>query len=128
MIAAEYVKDSWATGLIKGTIQDDMYTVIGDLILYKDRIYLVPSSHFKEVILKIFQDASLASHSRFFKTYKKIWESFTWKGLKNEVPKYVRECPVCKKNKNEHTFPTGLLQPLLIPDQKWESVFMDFIT
>ena len=32
------------------------------------------------------------------------------------------------KNKVEHTHPTGLLHPLHIPVQKWESISMDFIT
>ena len=41
---------------------------------------------------------------------------------------YVKECSACQQNKVEHTHPTGLLQPLPIPDQKWESVSMDFIT
>lgn len=67
-----------------------------DLIFYKDRIYLVPSSHLKELILRIFHDSLLAGHLGFFKTYRQIRERFTWKGLKNEVVKYVRECSVCQ--------------------------------
>jgi hypothetical protein len=40
----------------------------------------------------------------------------------------VRECLTCQQNKSELTHPTGLLQPLPIPEQKWESISIDFIT
>jgi hypothetical protein len=41
---------------------------------------------------------------------------------------HIRECATCQQNKDEHTHPTGLLQPLPIPEHKWESISMDFIT
>jgi transposase InsO family protein len=34
----------------------------------------------------------------------------------------------CQKVKAEHRNPTGLLQPLPIPEKKWEVITMDFIT
>jgi hypothetical protein len=34
----------------------------------------------------------------------------------------------CQKVKGEHRNPTGLLQPLPIPEWKWEVVTMNFIT
>ena len=61
------------------------------------------------------------------KTYQKVRERFTWKGLKDDVIMYVKECSACQQNKVDNTHPVGLLQPLPIPDQKWESVSMDFI-
>ena len=50
------------------------------------------------------------------------------KGLKNDVIQHVREYNLCQQNKIEHTHLTGLLQPLPIPESKWESISMDFIT
>lgn len=60
--------------------------------------------------------------------YRQVRERFTWKGLKNDVLRYVKECTTCQQNKAEQTYPAGLLQPLPILDQKWESISMDFIT
>ena len=41
---------------------------------------------------------------------------------------HVRECSICQQNKIENIHLVGLLHPLSIPEQKWESVSMDFIT
>ena len=44
------------------------------------------------------------------------------------VRKYVRSCDICQRMKNSQEKSTGLLQPLPIPTQIWESVSLDFIT
>ena len=98
------------------------------IINYKNIIYLVPISILKEEILKKAHDSPLAGHPGLFKTYWMLREIFSWKGLKDDVLKYVNEFPRCHQNKVEHTHPTGLLHPLPIPTQKWESISMDFIT
>ena len=93
-ITVEYARDTWASGVIAGTIQDDCYVVMDGLIKFQGRIYSIPSSQFKEVILKAFHDAPTARHPGVFKTYRQIHERFTWKGLKDDVQKYVRECTI----------------------------------
>ena len=57
-----------------------------------------------------------------------VRERFTWKGLKGDVLRHVQECKAWQRNKGELTHPAGLLQPLPIPEGKWESISMDFIT
>jgi hypothetical protein len=128
LLLVEYSKNAFARELIDGSIQDDRYTVVDDIIYYKGRIYLVPESTLKEKILRAVHDAPLAGHPGYLKTYRQVRERFSWKGLKGDVLQYVRECLTCQQNKSELTHPAGLLQPLPIPKQKWESISMDFIT
>jgi transposase InsO family protein len=97
-------------------------------MFYKDRVYLVSDSGLKKNILTTVHDSPLAGHQGFFKTYKQIRERFSWKGLKQDIMRHVSECVTFQQNKSKHALPTGLLQPLPIPEKKWESISMDFIT
>jgi hypothetical protein len=90
------------------------FHILDDLIYYKGRIYVVPESKFKENVLRTFNDSPLSGHQGFLKTYIQIRERFAWKGLKEDVMHYVRECTTCQQNKVEHTHPIGFLQLLLI--------------
>nr|XP_043637928.1 uncharacterized protein LOC122608922 [Erigeron canadensis] len=49
-------------------------------------------------------------------------------GMKNDVAVYVSKCLTCLKVKAEHKKPGGLLRQPEIPEWKWESITMDFIT
>ena len=40
---------------------------------------------------------------------------------------FVKECPVCQKNKSENVPYPGLLQPLPILEMAWSHISMDFI-
>jgi hypothetical protein len=47
--------------------------------------------------------------------------------MKRETAHYVSECDICWKVKADYMKPGGLLQPLSIPDWKWDDISMDFI-
>jgi transposase InsO family protein len=47
--------------------------------------------------------------------------------MKRDVAKYVALCDTCQRVKSKHQRPAGLLQPLKIPEWKWEEISMDFI-
>jgi hypothetical protein len=48
--------------------------------------------------------------------------------MKQHIAEYVALCHVCQQVKAEHQKPIGLLQPLQIPEWKWDEIGMDFIT
>lgn len=55
-------------------------------------------------------------------------KEYYWPGMKKEVARYLARCTECQQIKEEHQHPTGLLQPIPIPEWKWETVTMDFKT
>ena len=45
--------------------------------------------------------------------------------MKREIGSYIAKCDICQRVKAAHQRPAGLLQPLQIPEWKWDSVGMD---
>ncbi|KAJ9554217.1 hypothetical protein OSB04_018262 [Centaurea solstitialis] len=54
--------------------------------------------------------------------------SYWWPVMKLDVANYVEKCVTCLQVKAEHQKPYGSLQPLEIPEWKWEHITMDFVT
>jgi hypothetical protein len=48
--------------------------------------------------------------------------------MKKEIAQYFARCDACQRTKAEHQKPAGLLQPLPVPEWKWEEIGMDFVT
>ena len=59
--------------------------------------------------------------------YHDMKRAFYWEGQKRDVGEYVWKCITCQHVKAEHQKPSGLFQPLDIPEWKWECVSMDFM-
>jgi len=55
------------------------------------------------------------------KLYKDLKQNFWWSGMKKDVAEFVTRCLNCQKVKAERSKPKGLLQPLEIPQWKWDS-------
>ena len=48
--------------------------------------------------------------------------------MKKHIAEYVAVCDACQRVKAEYQKPAGLLQPMMIPEWKWDKLGMDFIT
>ncbi|KAL0540054.1 hypothetical protein IC582_024282 [Cucumis melo] len=95
--------------------------------MYKGRVVLSKSSSLIPSLLHTFHDSIFGGHSGFLRTYKRMSGELFWKGMKTDIKKYVEQCEICQRNKNEATKPAGVLQPLPIPDRILEDWTMDFI-
>jgi hypothetical protein len=67
-------------------------------------------------------------HPGYQKMITTTRKQFYWHGLKRDIADYLAKCIECQQLKAEHRHPARLLQPLPIPEWKWETISMDFIT
>ena len=94
----------------------------------KRDLVLVPKA--PDLRLKIFTAyhcAPAAGHSGITKTFDLITRHFWWPGLRKDVRAFISVCDSCQRVKAGHQHPAGLLQPLPIPENRWQMVSMDFI-
>jgi hypothetical protein len=99
-----------------------------DLLLYKNKVYVPNDRELKLAILKEMHNVTYVGHPGYQKTVAAVKSHYFWPSMKKEIVEYITRCMECQKVKDEHRHPVGLLQPLPIPEWKWDVVTMDFIT
>jgi hypothetical protein len=92
------------------------------------RICVLEVKAIRDTILREAYDSTYSIHPGSTKMYLDLKEKYWWYGLKRDVAEYVAICDTYQRVKAEHQRPAGLLQPMKIPEWKWEEVGMDFIT
>ncbi|KAL4319079.1 hypothetical protein GQ457_18G007980 [Hibiscus cannabinus] len=98
------------------------------VLCFKDRIVVPDDNELRRTILTEAHSSPFAMHPGSTKMYRDLKGEYYWVGLKKDVVEFARRCMVCQRVKAEHQFPSGLLQPLRIPEWKWERITMDFVT
>ena len=62
------------------------------------------------------------------KMYQDMKQYYWWRGMKKDIYEYVSKCLTCQQVKAEHQVPYGLLNPLPIPQWKWDNITMNFVS
>jgi hypothetical protein len=92
-----------------------------------DRFVVLRKEALKKKILDEAHTSRYSIHPSSTKMYHDLRQQFWWTRMKCETTSYVSECDTCRKVKANNMKPGGLLQPLSIPDWKWDDISMDFI-
>jgi len=103
------------------------FTLQNGILRYKGRVLVGTSGSLKSLLLDTFHKSALGGHSGERATYQRLKLVFYWPKMHHEVKEYVKICPICQKNKSEHTPYPGLLEPLPVPEMAWTHISMDFI-
>jgi hypothetical protein len=98
------------------------------LLTYKGRLYIPNCDDLKRFIMDEIHKRPYTSHPGYQKMITATRKLFYLPGLKKDIVDYLAKCLEFHKFKEEHRHLAGLLQPLPIPEWKWETTSMDFIT
>jgi len=94
------------------------------IIYFKNKIYLAAKSSLTPTIIAEFHNAT---HEGYHKSLQRLRSVFYWSGMSSQLKQFIKHCDTCQRHKMDATKPTGLLQPLPIPEQIWSDISMDFI-
>jgi hypothetical protein len=94
---------------------------------FKDRLVVLKREALKKKILDEAHISRYSIHLESTKMYHDLTQQFWWTKMKRETARYVSECDTCWKVKADYMKPGELLQPLSIPDWKWDDISIDFI-
>jgi hypothetical protein len=93
----------------------------------KPRLCIPDYDSLRSEILRDNHDSKIAGHLGTEKTIEAIKRKYYWPRLGRTVKTYVLSCDACQRNKPQQRRPAGLLQPLPVPEGRWENIAMDYI-
>ena len=79
-------------------------------------------------LCKLHHDTPVAGHLGIGNTYELLHRSYYWPNMQGFVRRYVRHCHVCKRSKGSRFKKQGVLQPLPVPEQRWQDLSIDLVT
>ncbi|GAU48856.1 hypothetical protein TSUD_288630 [Trifolium subterraneum] len=97
------------------------------VVRFRGRVCVPDVPELKKMIFDEGHKSGLSIHPGLVKMYQDLKKLFWWPRMHKEIAEYVYACVVCQKSKIEHQKPSSLLQPLFIPEWKWNSIAMDFV-
>ena len=97
-------------------------------LLYKSRLCVTNVMDLRKKILYESHNTVFTMHPRGNKMYQDMKQYYWWQGMKKDIFEYVSKCLTCQQVKAEHQVPPSLLNPLPIPEWKWDNITMDFVS
>ena len=98
-------------------------------LLYKSRLCVPNDMDLRKKISYESYNTVFILHPGGDKMYQDMKQYYWWRGMKKDISEYESKCLTCltcQQVKPEHQVPSGLLNPFLIPQWKWDNMTMDF--
>ncbi|KAI3724632.1 hypothetical protein L2E82_36415 [Cichorium intybus] len=95
---------------------------------FRGRIWVPKQGEARNLLLEDGHFSRYAVHPGSTKMYRTLKPMYWWSGMKRDIGRYVERCLTCLQVKSNHQKPYGEIQPLPVPEKKWDHITMDFVT
>lgn len=92
---------------------------------FRDIVCVPDLPEFKKSILEEGHISSLRIHLGAIEMYQDLKKIFWWLGMKKHISEFVYACLTCQKSEIEHQKSSDMMQPLSVPEWKWDNIYMD---
>ena len=99
-----------------------------DVLRCNGRVCVPSDEGIKRQLMEEAHGTPYSVHPGVTKMYQDLKKVYWWPGMKKDVAAFVQRCLTCQQIKAEHQKPAGMLQPLEVPQWKWEQITMDFVS
>jgi hypothetical protein len=97
-------------------------------ILYHDSQLWVSFNELLQMnLIREMHDQSSVDHSDILRTVKVIKRNYYWSFMRKTIDRYIQNCYICQRSKTFRNKSNDLLQSLLISEQQWQDIAMNFI-
>jgi hypothetical protein len=125
-IRDSYKTDPWCIKLTSVATSVPGLQSRNNLWFIGERLVVPAGKGIREQIFRLAHDTQ--GHFGFFKTYEHIRNSFFWPGMRRDLEYgYIPSCTECIRNKGRTSKSGGPLHPLPVPDERCDSISMDFV-
>ncbi len=97
-------------------------------ILYRDDLlWVLFDEHLQMKLIRKVHDQSSIDHFEILKTMKAIRRYYYWFSMQKTIDRYIQNCYICQRSKALWDKFNELLHSLLIFEQQWKNIVMNFI-
>ena len=117
-------------------IKINVFSSMIEYIFNKNKIQIIlidnprinPKS--KDEILQILHEnhsSSIAGHSGYIRTYKRIKENYKWHNMKSDIKNFIKSCKSCQMNKTNHKPTKTPMQITTTSEKPFQKLAIDIV-
>ena len=90
-------------------------------LFYKNRLFVPIVHELKKKLMYESHNTIFTMHPGGNKMYQDLKQYYWWPGMKKDIAEYVSKCLTCQQVKVKHQVSSGLLNPILIAQWRWDN-------
>lgn len=94
---------------------------------YGDKWKILIPLNLREKLLKYYHDSAISAHQGVLRTYKRIFENYCWKNMKNDIKNYISKCEICIMCKYPNSPLRAEMGESKIPNTPWRMIAVDYM-
>jgi len=110
-----------------GTVHSSKWSNIDSLLRFRGKIYVPQSSDLRKQIIALCHNTHIAGHPGHWKTLELVSRNYWWPQMSRYIGQYASTCDLYLRTKPWWHSSVGKLQPLSVPDKRWDMLSIDFM-